>query len=146
MASAPDFFSEAERELILQSIKHAEEKTSGEIRVHVEKKCKGEVLDRAVAVFHQLKMNETRERNGILFYLATETKDFAVIGDKGIHQKVHNEFWEQLRDETIESFKMSAFAEGLIKSITRCGEELKKYFPADHKDNPNELSNEISQA
>jgi uncharacterized membrane protein len=144
MASVSDFFNETEKQNILNAIQNAEAKTSGEIRLHIEKKCKGNVLDRAANLFSELKMNETRERNGILFYLAIESHDFAIIGDKGIHERVHQEFWEQLRDETIYSFKAKEFSKGLIQSILRCGEELKKYFPANNHDNPNELSNEIS--
>ena len=85
--SARNFFTEEEKENIKLSIKNAELDTSGEIRVHVENKCKGEVLDRAAYVFDKLKMNKTELRNGVLFYLAIKNRKFAIIGDSGINEK-----------------------------------------------------------
>ena len=143
MISRKTFFSKEEEATIIEAIKVAEKNTSGEIRVHIEDKCKGNSIERAQAVFNQLKMNETVEQNGILFYLAVKSKDFALIGDKGIHEKVGADFWKTVTDTTIQDFKNNLFAAGLSKSIIACGEQLKKYFPYQSNDK-NELPDEIS--
>src|SRR5690606_19339244 len=90
-------FSTADREAILHAIRSAEISTSGEIQVHIESRCKGEVLDRAVKVFDTLKMNQTQDRNGVLFYLAVVDKRFAILGDKGINDVVPDDFWEKIK-------------------------------------------------
>lgn len=140
---AKDFFSPRQQDAIVEAIRAAEKNTSGEIRLHLESKCKGNVLDRAVEVFAKLKMHETEQRNGVLFYLATETKDFAVIGDKGINEKVPGNFWDGIKDKTIGQFKAGNFSAGLIEAIAECGIQLKAYFPYNSNDK-NELSDEIS--
>lgn len=138
------FFTKEEEKQIIYSIREAEKNTSGEIRLHIEKKCKGgNVLDRATNVFHILKMNKTAQQNGVLFYLATKDKQFSVIGDKGINEKVPDDFWEEVKKETIEAFKNGDFCEGLSKSILKAGEKLKAFFPY-QQDDKNELSDEIS--
>lgn len=128
---------------IVEAIKKAEAKTSGEIRVHVEGKCKTSPVDRANAVFEKLGMHKTELRNGILFYMAVESKDFAVVGDKGIHEKVGPEFWDKVKDKAIEHFKQSKFSEGLEEAILECGRQLKTYFPVNSND-INELNDEIT--
>lgn len=141
--SARGFFTPEEAELIVSSIAKAEKLTSGEIRLHVEDKCDKDVLKRAEEVFAHHNMHLTDERNGILFYLAVKTKDFAVAGDKGIHEKVTQSFWEDINKLVLDHFKNEKFAEGLCKGIELCGAQLQKYFPLKENDK-NELSDEIS--
>ena len=93
---AADFFSAAQKEEIKKAIQAAEHQTSGEIRVHIENKSKLPILDQASVIFDQLKMQKTQLRNGILFYLALENKQFAIIGDMGINAKVPADFWDQI--------------------------------------------------
>ncbi|HXB40712.1 MAG TPA: TPM domain-containing protein [Bacteroidia bacterium] len=141
--SARDFFSKEEVDLIVNTIAAAEKLTSGEIRLHVEDSCKKNVLKRAEEIFVKHKMHKTAERNGVLFYLAVKTKDFAIAGDSGIHEKVSQAFWDNINKLVLEHFKEGKFTEGLCKGIALCGEQLQKYFP--HKANDkNELSNEVS--
>ncbi|TAE42734.1 MAG: TPM domain-containing protein, partial [Sphingobacteriales bacterium] len=80
--------NDSDQEKIKHSIEWAEKNTSGEIRVCIEKKCKTEVLDRAVACFHDLEMHKTKLNNGVLIYVATDDKKFAIIGDRGINALV----------------------------------------------------------
>jgi uncharacterized membrane protein len=117
--------------------------TSGEIRVHLDEYCKEDVLDRAAFLFEKLKMNQTKERNGVLFYLAYKDKKFAILGDAGLNAKVPDDFWESVKEAMLAEFKESHFAVGLIKGIAMAGEKLKTHFPY-QKDDVNELSNEIS--
>jgi len=137
------FFTTEEKERILKAIKDAEKKTSGEIRVHIENRCPGDVLDRAAYIFEKLGMHKTKERNGVLFYLAIAERKFAVIGDVGINTVVPEEFWESIKNIMEEKFKNYQFTEGLIEGINEIGKKLKEYFPY-KSDDVNELPDEIS--
>ena len=136
-------FSADEKQVIANAIKNAELNTSGEIRVHIEPKCKEDVLDHAAFIFEKLEMHKTENRNGILFYLSLDDHKFAVIGDVGINQKVGDEFWETIKNEMIPLFKEDKMVAGLAMGIEKSGIELKKYFPY-QSDDKNELDDEIS--
>lgn len=138
-----DFFTQAQQNEISQSIERAELNTSGEIRVHLEEKCKTEPIKRAIEVFEKLAMHQTEYRNGVLFYVAVKDKKFAVIGDQGINDLVDSHFWDDVKCEMLYNFKSSNFKEGLCKGIEMAGEKLKAHFPYQTNDT-NELSNEIS--
>lgn len=139
-----NFLNEDEQRAIVSAIGEAEKCTSGEIRVHVEPKCKsGNPLDRAVEVFGTLKMHETRERNGVLIYIAYRSRQFAIIGDKGINERVPADFWETEKSTLADYLKAGKPAEGLCRVIMQVGSNLSKYFP--HRDDDiNEQSDEIS--
>jgi uncharacterized membrane protein len=141
--SAKNFFSEQDKEKIVNAIKEAEKNTSGEIRVHIENKCPGDPVERALYWFGKLKMHETELRNGVLFYLAVKSRKFAIIGDKGINKAVPDDFWEKIKENMAMHFRKGEFAQGLTEGILEAGEALKKYFPY-QKDDVNELSDDIS--
>jgi uncharacterized membrane protein len=141
--SAKQFFTDEQLKQIEQSIAAAELNTSGEIRVHIDKHCKDDVLKSATHAFNTLKMHKTEQRNGILFYLAVEDKKFAIIGDKGINEKVEDGFWDAVRDIMKTHFGKSEFTQGLCEGIKLTGEKLKIHFPY-LKDDVNELSNQVS--
>lgn len=140
---AENFFSEEQKLAIQKSIAHAELNTSGEIRVHVDNDCKEDVLDKAANIFHQLGMDATELSNGVLFYLAVKDKKFAILGDKGINEKVPADFWDTIKNTMQEHFKNAEFTVGLCKGIEMAGEKLKTHFPLQHND-INELSNDVS--
>jgi len=137
------FLSKEEQQQIVQAIQEAEKETSGEIRLHIEAKCKGDPLDRAKEVFVKLKMHQTALRNGVIVYLAFQDRKFAIWGDKGINEKVPENFWQDVKEVMAEHFRNNQFAEGLIKGITMIGEKLKAFFPY-QKDDVNELPDDIS--
>lgn len=141
--SAETFFSDAQKEAIRAVIAEAEEKTSGEIRVHIDEKCDENVVVHAEKVFAKLKMHETAERNGVLFYLAIDSRVFAIYGDKGIHEKVTAQFWDAASALMEQHFKEGKFTEGLVAGITMAGEQLAVHFPC-KPDDKNELTNDIS--
>jgi len=141
--SARDFFTSKEQEDIRQAIMAAENETSGEIRVHIENTCTGDVLDRAAYVFKQLGMNKTSQRNGVLIYLAIKTRRFAIIGDHGIHRVVPENFWDGIKARMFLHFRENRFKEGLIEAISETGNHLKKHFPY-KKDDVNELPDDLS--
>jgi uncharacterized membrane protein len=128
---------------LLKAIELAELKTSGEIRIHIEKTCKADVIETAKKKFKHLNMHQTKDRNGILFYLAINSKSFAVWGDEGIHQKVKDDFWKSITDSAIYYFKQNDLITGIEKAVEMCGEKLKLHFPIEENDK-NELSNDIS--
>jgi len=138
-----DFFTDAEKDSIIAAIKEAETCTSGEIQVHIESKCKKDVLDRASIVFSKLQMHKTELRNGILFYLAVSDRKFAILGDTGINKKVHKCFWDDIKSNMQEKFKEGRFVEGLCEGIRQTGVELKVHFPC-AIDDINELPDELS--
>ncbi len=141
---AEKLFSKDDRKRIIDAIVMAEKETSGEIQVHLENHCKGEVLDRAAQVFETLKMHKTAQRNGVLFYLAVEDHKFAILGDVGINQLVPEHFWDDIKDEMLRHFKVRQFTEGLCKGIEMAAEQLKTHFPYDQHGDENELPDEIS--
>lgn len=141
--SVQKYFTEENKLEITNAIRVAETNTSGEIRVHIEKHCKGDVLDQAAYVFEKLAMHKTDLRNGVLFYLAVEDHKFAILGDAGINQKVDDDFWESTKQLVITKLKEGLYSEGLADGIIKAGEKLKEHFPY-QDDDVNELSDEIS--
>jgi len=137
------FFSEEAKSLIVDEVKKAEKETSGEIRVHIENRCKGDVMDCAAFIFKKLEMHKTELRNGVLFYLAVNSQKFAIIGDKGINAVVPENFWDDIKTQMAECFNEGDFTTGLSEAITATGKHLKKHFPH-HIDDINELPDEIS--
>ncbi|MDB4088869.1 TPM domain-containing protein [Flavobacteriales bacterium] len=141
--SVERFLNPEEEKRVLEAIKLAEKNTSGEIRVHLETNCEGDVLERAQTVFGKLKMHKTKLRNGVLFYIAADSHHFALLGDKGINSKVPADFWNKTKEMVLTNFKNNEMATGLEKGILEAGEQLKKFFPY-QSDDKNELSDEIS--
>jgi len=144
MSSIENFLTPAEEEGVIEAIRVAEQHTSGEIRVHIEKTCNTDVFEHAMEVFHYLKMDNTKQQNGVLIYVAVDKREFVVYGDKGINAVVDNDFWNTTRDEITTHFKNGEFAKGLIAGITKAGQELAAHFPWTHGDR-NELDNTISK-
>lgn len=136
-------FNEDQKQKITAAVKVAELNTSGEIRVHIENRCKADVLDRAAYIFEKLGIHKTELRNGVLFYLAIDDHKFAILGDAGINSKVPDNFWDEVKEIAISHFKEGRFADGLEKGILKAGEQLKTHFPF-QKNDINELDDEIS--
>ena len=144
MSKVEDFLTKEEEQEIVEAIRVAEKNTSGEIRVHIEKTTSKVHFDRALEVFHELKMDETQLQNGVLLYVAVDDHKFVICGDKGINDVVSPNFWDSTKDAMGAQFKQQNFKQGLIDGILIAGEQLKKYFPWSAEDT-NELSNEISK-
>lgn len=140
-----DFFSAEQKQALVKAIGEAEHMSSGEIRVHIEPKCKHEnVLQRAAEVFYKLGMDKTTHANGVLIYIAHDDRKFAIVGDKGINAVVPANFWDGTKEMMREHFKRGEFYEGVLFAIRETGEHLKQYFPQtpNHK---NQLPDEISE-
>jgi len=144
MSKVEDFLTADQEKALVEAINIAEKNTSGEIRVHIEKSTDLPPMERALEVFHYLKMDATALRNGVLFYIAVESKKFAILGDEGINNKVPENFWDSEKELVFSYFKKGEFSKGLELAILEVGKNLKHYFPY-QSDDSNELSNEISK-
>jgi uncharacterized membrane protein len=136
-------FNDEEQQRVRDAVAEAEKNTSGEIRVCIEKTCSEDVLDRAAKYFYQLDMNKTKLRNGVLIYLATVDRKFAIIGDAGINQVVPENFWDETKEDMLNQFKHGNLVEGIVIGLKKAGEQLKTYFPYG-ADDQNELSDDIA--
>lgn len=140
---AKDFLTREQQDVLISAVKEAEKNTSGEIRIHLDDICREDPMKRAGKVFNYLGMDRTAQRNGVLIYLACESKVFAIIGDKGINEAVPAGFWNDVKDMMAEFFRKGEFAEGLRNAVLKVGEKLKDYFPY-RKDDINEQPDDIS--
>ncbi len=129
---------------IVNAIRLAERETSGEIRVHVRRICRGDALEEAKKIFGRLRMHNTRERNAVLIYVALDSRRFAILGDRGIHEKVGDLFWNGTRDKIASLFSQGALKEGIIAGVMDAGEKLKAHFPCRRNDK-NELPDTITK-
>ena len=139
------FFTSEEQRRITEEIRKAEERTSGEIRVHLDRYAGKDPLQKAQNIFLRLGMARTQHRNGVLIYLATDQRKFAILGDEGIHRVLPDGTWEDIRNEVQKHFLKGQFLEGLCLGIRRIGEGLQFHFPAE-KEGHNELPNSISES
>ena len=137
------FFKKEEEARIIAAIQEAERQTSGEIRVHLERKAGDNILNAAAITFHKLEMDKTKLRNGVLIFLVPSHKEFAILGDEGINKKVPANFWEEVRDVMQQNFRAGKFTDGVCAGVQLAGEKLKAHFPWE-SDDKNELPDEIS--
>jgi uncharacterized membrane protein len=143
MSKVEDFLTQTQEQEIIDAIRAAEKNTSGEIRVHLERNSEKDSLERAKEVFYFLKMDKTKNKNGVLFYVAVDDKKFSVLGDEGINNLVPEDFWNSIKETIIRHFSKGSYADGLKEGILATGQKLKEYFPFQTNDH-DELSNEIS--
>jgi len=136
-------FNEDEQQRIRAAIESAEKHTSGQLRVCVEKTCSENVLDRAAKYFHQLDMHKTKLRNGVLIYVATVDRKFAIIGDAGINKVVPENFWDGTKEDMLKHFKYGNLVEGIVTGLEISGNHLQKYFP-NQNNGANELPDDIA--
>lgn len=137
------FFNEKEKNEISNAITEAEDLTSGEIRVRIERTCNNNLKDRIVEVFNELRMYETERKNGVLIYLSIDDRQFGIIGDKGFDDMVIAGFWDNICDETISHMGTDGVANALVWCIKTIGKELSRFFPV-MPDDKDELDNSIS--
>lgn len=137
------FLTAEQQETVVAAVRLAERGTSGEIRIHIDGECEGDPVKRAEEVFFRLGMDRTERRNGVLIYLACNTKVFAIIGDKGINDVIPEHFWEDVIQDMSTSFRQGLFAEGLAQAVVSVGHKLQSFFPV-RADDINEQPDEIS--
>jgi uncharacterized membrane protein len=137
-----ELLTEDEKQILVQAIRNAERLTSGEIRLYVESHCAYvDPIDRAHEVFLQLGMEKTKHQNGVLLYIALKDRQYAIVGDKGIHQKVGTHFWQQTAKEMLSHFSQNQIVPGIAHCIGAIGATLREFFPFEGDDN--ELPDDI---
>ena len=132
-----------EEKKLLAAIRKADKLTSGEIRVHIQKSCGENPIEDAIEKFDAMGLWKTRERNGVLFFVATEDHQFAIIGDKGIQEKAGDKLWDEIKVKMQAKFRQGELANGLIQGVELAGKALSDFFPR-QKDDINELPDDIS--
>jgi len=137
------FLSDQQEQHVISMIQETENRTSAEIRVHIENNCSDDALDRAAGVFHDLGMDETQRQNGVLIYIASEDHEAAVYAGKGIHSEVEEGFWSDVLQILINHFKQDNFEQGIAEAVKKVGTKLEELYPY-RKGDVDELSNEIS--
>jgi uncharacterized membrane protein len=138
-----EFLSKLEHDRIVQAIRDAESRTSGEIRVYFQRgKLKADPLIKAQKKFYQLGMHKTQERNAVLIFVAPRTHKFAVVGDKAIHEKCGDEFWQRIIERMRIHLRNEKFSDALVEAITEIGQVLGAHFPRNSK-SANELPDQI---
>ena len=137
------FFSKKEKQAIEAAIQTAELNTSGEIRVHLERKAREPFFEHAQEIFERIGMTNTKDRNGVLVFIGLASRRFAILGDDGIHQRVPEGFWDGIVSQMGVAFKDDRFADGIIQAVHRIGEQLQEFFPY-QRDDVNELPDAIS--
>jgi uncharacterized membrane protein len=139
-----EFFTDEEKQSIINAVRNAEQRTSGEVRVFVESRCRYvNAIDRAVEIFENLQMQKTELRNATLVYVAVKDRQLAVFGDEGIHQKVGNEYWANEVMKMIHAFNRDNIADGIRQCVLNIGEALAMHFPYDRSTDKNELPDDI---
>jgi len=144
MSKVEAFLTTEEEQEIVDAILEAEKNTSGEIRVHIEASAQIDHFSRAQQVFHFLKMDNTKDENGVLIYVAVDDRKFVIYGDKGIDRAVPKGFWESTKDVITSHFKKGDFKQGIVEGVLKAGKELEEHFPWHHGDT-NELSDAVSK-
>ena len=139
------FLSEADLDAVAEAVAAAERTTSAEIRVHLDHRCPGEAMPHAVAVFERLGMHATEERSGVLIYVAVGDRKLAVIGDRGIHERVGDGYWLQVVDALLGHLRASRPRDGLVQAVRDVGAALRSHFPR-RGDDRNELADDVSIA
>ena len=137
------FMNEADLEAVRRAVALAEAGSSAEIRVHLDHKCPGDPMARAVAVFERLGMHRTAERHGVLIYVAVTDRKLAVIGDQGIHERVGEAYWRRLVADVIAHFREERPRDGFLHAVRDVAAALRQHFPR-RPDDQNELSDEVS--
>lgn len=139
-----EFFTAEEKKAIVDAVQQAEHRTSGEVRVFVENRCRYvNAIDRAIEIFGNLQMFRTELRNAVLVYVAVKDRQLAVFGDEGIHQKVGDEYWNNEVKKMIQAFNRNNISEGIAHCVKDIGEALCTHFPYDRTTDKNELPDDI---
>src|SRR5262245_15113340 len=138
-----EFLSRLEHDRIVHAIRESESKTSGEIRVYVQRgKWKADPLVFAQKKFQQLQMHKTAERNAVLIFVAPREHKFAVVGDRAIHEKCGDEFWQRIVEGMRRHFQNERFSDAMVEAVNEIGNVLARDFPKTPED-INELPDDV---
>lgn len=137
------FLAEADLDAVAVAVATAEAATSAEIRVHLDARCPGEALARAALVFERLGMHRTAAQHGVLIYVSIEDHKLAILGDRGIHERVGQAYWDGLVESVLAHFRAQRFRDGFVHAVGEVGAVLRQHFPR-RPDDVNELPDRVS--
>jgi uncharacterized membrane protein len=140
---AREFLSQLQHDEIVQAIGRAEQKTSGEIRVFISRKEPEDPVAAAQRIFLRLGMQRTKEKNGVLIFVAPKVRKFAIIGDEAVHARCGDEFWKEVAGEISAQFRQGDFTNGILHGVTRAGKLLAEHFPR-HPGDKNQLPDDVA--
>ena len=124
------FFTDEEKQRLVNAIRLAEKQTSGEVRVFVESKnAYVDPMDRAAEVFYNLKMDKTDERNAVLLYMAIKDKELVLFGDEGIYNATGKDYWADAVRGMLAEFSGDDICSGMVHCIAKIGSTLSEKFP-----------------
>ena len=138
-----EFLSEDDLAAVTRAVTEAEGHTSAEVRVHLDYSCEGDALPKAIKVFERLGMHKTAARNGALVYISVTDRKLALIGDRGIHERVGEAYWQGLVDAVRGRMRQQQSRDGLIHAIAEVGRTLGRHFPR-RPDDRDELPDDVS--
>lgn len=141
---AQEFLNQLQHDDIVAAIRTAEGKTSGEIRVLISHKKLADPMPTAKTEFVRLGMTRTKEKNGVLIFVAPRSRNFALIGDQAVHSRCGDAFWREVRDEMTAHFRKSEFTHAILHGIRKAGDLLAQHFPR-RPDDRNQLSDEVAR-
>ena len=133
-----------DHERIVEAIADAEKKTSGQIRVHLHHRSVRDPIEAGKKVFEKLGMTATAEKNGVLIFVAPRSKNFAILGDSGIHEKCGEGFWREAAAAMADHFGRGDFAGGIVATVSTIGDALAAHFPRKAA-GADELPNEVDE-
>ena len=141
---AEQYISQQENERIVSAVRQAEQRTSGEVRVFFESRCRFvNAVDRAAEVFFGLQMDKTELRNAVLVYVAFADHQFAIFADEGIYQRMGAQYWNDEARKMLEEFSQQHYVTGIIQVVNDIGEVLQQHFPYNREVDKNELPDDI---
>ena len=138
------FIEQLQNDQIVAAVRAAEAKTAGEIRIFISRKETSDPLAAAQAEFTRMGMTNTAERNGVLIFVAPRSQKFAILGDKGIHERCGENFWRAVAEQMAAHFRKSEFTDGIVSAIQKAGTLLAEHFPR-LTDDKNELPDAVER-
>jgi uncharacterized membrane protein len=127
--STRGFTGAVDQQKVVEAMRAASERSSGEVRVHVTSEAVADAYESAVATFEKLGLTGARERNGVLLFIAPRSRKLAVVGDVGIHTRCGPAFWTELAAAVSADFRAERFTEGIVNGLTRAADLLAQHFP-----------------
>lgn len=137
------FLSDKEQDIIVEVIRKAEKNSTGEIRVHISSSQEKNNAEQAYQIFCKYCKGQTKHKNAILIHINFTQRYLTIIGDEGIHQRVKQDFWNEIHDRMTILFASEQYLKGITEGVESVGIELAKYFPISGEKQLNELPDEI---
>jgi uncharacterized membrane protein len=137
------FLDRLEHDRVAAAIREAEKKTSGQIIVFVTRRRPKDILRFAGKSFRKLKLHRTKKRNGVLIMVAPAAQKVAIFGDKALHSKSDEAFWEEVIRQMQPDLKKGEFTAAMVGAVEKVGSVLATHFPPDGAGRQNEISDEV---